>query len=212
MIAERAWRSAADERPRELDDFDKLHAGPNRVLNWITFRKDELLRLTADERSSELFRRLSHNKGEGVVVGNPQRALALALRNGDLVAFGGDGDLSREFWARQGLQLPPMAECRFSLAGCAEGVSGSRPEPQDRAERFAARQPESDPGSGQKARRGPRRNCAEERNYQVVENSRGQNETGAEGTAEQSRPAGGVIRRNCVFGQVRSCALIRGSS
>ncbi len=94
-----ASRSAATDRMR--DEFDQLHADLNRVLNWIAFRKD--LRLTDDERSSELFRRLSYQSREGIADGNPQRALALALRNGGLVAFDTDGkQLPKEFWVHRG--------------------------------------------------------------------------------------------------------------
>lgn len=109
LIAQRAWAAAAMREPNE---FDQLHTDVNRVLNWIAFRKHELLRLTPDERRSELFRRLTYEKGEGVVMGNPQRAFMLAMRRGDLVAFAENGKpLSNEYWAHRGFDWrawPPV--------------------------------------------------------------------------------------------------------
>jgi hypothetical protein len=109
-IAERAWLAA--ESPRALDDFDKLHADLNQGLNWIAFRTDQMLRLTAEERRHELHQRLIYSRAEGVVDGNPQRAIMLAMRRGDLVAFDEDGKpLSKEYWAHRGFdwrQWPPI--------------------------------------------------------------------------------------------------------
>ena len=101
LIADRAWRNA--ERPRAPDDFDKLHADLPRVLYRIAFRRDQAPAPTAEDWRSELSRRLSYEGAEDVVVGNPQRALALALRRGELVGFDEAGEpLSPEFWAHQG--------------------------------------------------------------------------------------------------------------
>jgi hypothetical protein len=101
LIADRAWRAA--EGPRPQDDFDKLHADVNRALNWIAFRNNQKLRLTANERRDELHHRLIYSRADGVVDGNPQRAIMLAMRRGDLVAFDKTGDpLPREFWAHHG--------------------------------------------------------------------------------------------------------------
>jgi hypothetical protein len=101
LFAERAWRNV--EPPRDRDDFDNLHADLQRVLYWIAFRRDPIPSPTAEDRRDELYRRLSYEEAKDVVVGNPQRTLALALRRGELVGFDETGQsLSPEFWAHQG--------------------------------------------------------------------------------------------------------------
>jgi len=92
-----------------LDDSGQPYWGLNLVLSWIAFRPK--VALSREELRSELFRRLTYEKGEGVVDGNPRRSLMLALRS-KLTAYDENGvALSPEFWAHRGFDdrnWPPV--------------------------------------------------------------------------------------------------------